>query len=123
MLLRCTILLCLVSSAVFGQQIDQTQIKDQDQLVAALISACRADLSCSRDLLDSHKDLVTPELWQRIISMADYRAIDPTAVYQLALEISTRLNNKRLSGLTHYKIGWYQFGQGKITDTNRFCNA
>ena len=76
MLLRCTIVLCLVSSAVFGQQVDQSEVKDQDQLVAALISACRADLSCSRDLLDSHKDLVTPELWQRIILMADDRAID-----------------------------------------------
>lgn len=84
--------------------------------MAALISACRADLSCSRDLFDSHKDLVTPELWQRIISMADYRAIDPPAAYQLALEISTRLNNKRLSGLTQYKIGWHQFGQGRIAD-------
>ncbi len=116
MLLRCTIVLCLVSSAVFGQQVDQSEVKDQEQLVAAFISACRADLSCSRDLLDSHKDLVTPELWQRIISMADYRAIDPPAAYQLALEISTRLNNKRLSGLTQYKIGWYQFGQGRIAD-------
>lgn len=107
MLLRCTIVLCLVSSAVFGQQVDQSEVKDQNQLMAALISACRADLSCSRDLFDSHKDLVTPELWQRIISMADYRAIDPPAAYQLALEISTRLNNKRLSGLTQYKIGWH----------------
>lgn len=116
MLLRCTIVLCLVSSAVFGQQVDQSEVKDQDQLIAALISACRADLSCSRDLFDSHKDLVTPELWQRIISMADYRAIDPPVAYQLALEISTRLNNKRLSGLTQYKIGWHQFGQGRIAD-------
>jgi len=115
-LLRCTIVLCLISSAVFGQQIDQSDIKDRDQLVTALIGACRADPSCSGDLLDSHKALITPELWQRIISMADYRAIDPLAAYQLALELSTRLNNKRLLGLTHYKIGWYQFGEGKIAD-------
>ncbi len=116
MLLRCTILLCLISTAVCGQQPDQSQIKNQDELGTALISSCRLDLSCSRDLLDSHKDLVSPELWQRIISMADYRTIDPPAAYKLALEISTRLNNKRLAGLTQYKIGWYQFGEGKITD-------
>ena len=116
MLLRCIIVLCLLSYAVCGQQVGQPEIKDQDQLVAAFISACHADLSCSRNLLDFHKDLVSPELWQQIISMADYRAIDPPAAYQLALEISTRLNNKRLSGLTHYKIGWYQFGEGKIAD-------
>lgn len=116
MLLRCTIVLCLISFPVCAQQIDQTEIKDRDQLAVALISACRADPSCSRDLLDSHKDLIAPELWQRIISMADYRAIDPPAAYQLALEISTRLNNKRLLGLTQYKIGWFQFGEGKIAD-------
>lgn len=116
MLLRCIIVLCLLSYAVCGQQVGQPEIKDRDQLAGALISACRADLSCSRDLFDAHKDLVTPELWQQIISMADYRAIEPPAAYQLALEISTRLNSKRLSGLTLYKIGWYQFGEGKIAD-------
>ena len=116
LLLRCTIVLCLVWSAVCGQQVDQSQIKDRDQLVIALISACRADLSCGRNLLEAHRDLLSPELWQRFISMADYRAIDPPAAYELAFEVASRLNNKRLSGLTHYKIGWYQFGQGKIAD-------
>jgi CHAT domain-containing protein len=115
-LLRCTIILCLIPSAVLAQQIDQTQIKDQDELVIALIGACHADLSCSRALLDSHKDLVSPELWQRVISTADHRAVEHTAAYQLALEVASRLSNKRLSGLTYYKIGWYQFGQGEIAD-------
>jgi len=66
--------------------------------------------------LESHKDLVTPELWQRFIDAADYRAIEPRAAYKLALEVASKLDDKRLSGLTHYKIGWYQFGQGEIAD-------
>ena len=116
MLLRCTIVLCLISTVVCGQQADQSQIKNQDDLVSALISACRADLACGRTLLQSHRDLVTPDLWQRIIWLADHRAIDSAAGYELALEVASEANDKRLSGLTHYKIGWHQFGQGEISD-------
>lgn len=114
MLLRCTIVLCLISTSVFGQQVDQSEIRNQDQLLGALIGACHADLSCSRPLLDIHKDLLTSGLWQRVIATGDYRAIEPTTAYQLALEIASRLNDKRLSGLTQYKIGWNQFGKGEI---------
>jgi CHAT domain-containing protein len=115
-LLRCTIVLCLISTAVCGQQLDQSQIKSQDELAIAVISSCRVDLSCSHTVLEAHKDLVSAELWQRFISLADYRAIDSFSAYQLALDVALILNDKRLSGLTHYKIGWYQFGQGKIAD-------
>lgn len=116
MLLRCTIVLCLISTAVCGQQVDQSQIKNRDDLVSALMSACHVDLSCSRTLLENHRDLVTPDLWERFVWLADHRAIDSLAAYRLALDVSSSLNDGRLSGLTYYKIGWYQFGEGKIAD-------
>src|SRR5262249_30714821 len=74
------------------------------------------DLTCSRALLDSHPNLVDHDLWRRFISLADQRTIDPLAGYEFALQVASTVNDKRLSGLTYYKIGWHQFGQGQIAE-------
>src|SRR5262249_21696605 len=56
------------------------------------------------------------DLWRDLITLADFRAIPPLTAYVLALQVALKLDDNRLSGVTYYKTGWYEFGGGKIRD-------
>ena len=116
MLLRCTILLCLLSAAVTAQQLGSSDITSRTELASALVRGCGNDLACSDRLLDVHRDLVSKDLWQDVVSLGDARAVSSSAAYAEALQIASKLNDKRLAGLAYYKLGWYEFGEGKISD-------
>jgi len=80
------------------------------------VRGCGNDLACSDRLLDNHRDLVSKDLWQDVVSLGDARAVSSSAAYAEALQIASKLNDKRLAGLAYYKLGWYEFGEGKISD-------
>src|SRR5712691_2368426 len=71
MLLRCTILLCLLSAAVTAQQLGSSDITSRTELASALVRGCGNDLACSDRLLDVHRDLVSKDLWQDVVSLGD----------------------------------------------------
>lgn len=113
-----TLLLCLfflnpLRTSVSAQQIDSAQIQTEDQLFFALLTAATTDPSTTETLLSNHKDLVHVELWKRLIDTAEYSP-QPLAIYALAFQVVSELADRRLAGITLYKSGWYQFGQGNI---------
>jgi CHAT domain-containing protein/Tfp pilus assembly protein PilF len=79
----------------------------------ALVATGARDASSVQTLLNGNKGLITAELWKRLINTAEYTP-KPVAVYGVALEVSNHLPDRRLAALTHYRIGWFQFGQGNI---------
>src|SRR5216683_1576666 len=113
MLLRSALMLCLVTANVTAQA-TSSRIENQDQLVEALLKVSDSDPSAASMLLNSHKNLVTAQLWQRLIDLTKDNPAKASAIYDLALQVCNELHDKRLIASTYYKIGWYQFGQGNI---------
>ena len=114
MLLRCALLLCLVSATVSAQQLDKPRVENQDQLVNALLIARATAPSSISALLSAHKTLLNLQLWQRLIDGASYNSPSAPALYDLALQVANELRDQRLVASTFYKMGWYHFGQGNI---------
>jgi len=106
-------LLFVISTVAYPQQIDPNQIQNNDQLFYALVTAAARDPSSTKLLLSKHKSLVNVELWKRIIETAEYSP-GSTAICTLALQVANELPDKRLTAVTLYKKGWYEFGQGNI---------
>jgi CHAT domain-containing protein len=106
-------LLFAISTIVQGQQVGPDQIENDDQFFFALLTSAARDPSSSKLLLSKHKGRIKVELWTRLINTAEYSPIPP-AIYNLALQVATELPDQRLTAITLYKTGWYQFGQGNI---------
>lgn len=106
-------LLFAISTIVQAQQVDPDQIENDDQFFFALLTSAARDPSSSKLLLSKQKGRINVELWRRLINTAEYSPIPPS-IYNLALQVATELPDRRLTAITLYKTGWYQFGQGNI---------
>jgi len=111
--LACAISLCLLPANASAQQIDARQLETEDQLFFALLATTTNAPSTAQALLNSNKSLITSELWKHLVDTAEYTP-KPLSVYTVALEVANQLSDRRLAALTHYRIGWFQFGQGNI---------
>src|SRR6266496_948671 len=112
-LLACAISLCLLHGHASAQQIDAREFETEDQLFFALLATATNDPSTAQALLNSNKALITSQLWKRLVNTAEYTP-KPLSVYSVALKVANQVADQRLAALTHYRIGWFQFGQGNI---------
>lgn len=110
-LLQCAVSLCLSIPTANCQETNQTRIQNGEDLFSALLEATEA--SQVSTLVNDHKNLLTESLWQRLIETTGYSP-SPPRIFDLALQVSRGLANRRLTAITLYKLGWYEFGQGNI---------
>jgi tetratricopeptide (TPR) repeat protein len=113
-LLACALSLCLLQANASAQQIDARQLETEDQLFFALLATATNDPSTAQALLNRNKALITSQLWKRLVNTAEYTP-KPLSVYSVALRVANQVADQRLAALTHYRIGWFQFGQGNIS--------
>jgi CHAT domain-containing protein len=108
-----SLLLCLFPINLYAQQAGISRFENEDQFAFALIQAAKN--GGSAELLRSHKEFVNDQLWQRLVEAAQYVPSGAQSLLDLALDVARDLQNQRLIGSTHYKIGWYEFGHGNIS--------
>lgn len=94
------------------------QVQNEDALLLALVSCEPSQTEKIKALITEHQQLVSAHLWEKLIerAAAAYYYVSPEkalAIYNVALEVSGSLNDKKLLATTHYKIGLTYSGIGQ----------
>lgn len=114
MLFRCALfIVCFFPVAAFSQATNPSQIESEDSTISALLKDSASNPSV---LINTQQSLITAHLWERLIEKAEcsYDAAQKLTIYNLALEVASKLNDKKLIASTFYKLGRYHFSQGNI---------
>lgn len=101
-----------------SQTLGTAQIQNEDALLLALINCEPGQTEKIKALITENQQLVSPRLWEKLIerAAAAYYYVSPEkalAIYNVALEVSGSLNDKKLLATTHYKIGLTYSGIGQ----------
>jgi hypothetical protein len=99
----CTALL-LLQLLIFAQ----IGISSDDKLADRLMAVAQDESTIDR-LLNENASLVTGRLWEKLIGIAsrEYYSNSDKAlrIYQVAIKVGHKLNDKRLVATTYYKLG------------------
>ncbi len=110
-----------LSPAAALQNQNPPKIRNEDELVAALLKADKERPPATRVLLDDHPPLVTARLWDKLTGRAAnaYYLESPDRsleLYGIALTVAVRLKDNRRIATTHYNIGRTFSGIGKVQE-------
>lgn len=114
----CAFLALLLLCASSSQPLTAAQIQNEDALLLALVNCEPGQTTKIKALITENQHLVTPRLWEKLTerAAAAYYYVSPEkalAIYNIALEVSSSLNDKKLLATTHYKIGLTYSGIGQ----------
>lgn len=117
-LFLCTLFVLLLPSGSPAQTPDAAQLQNEGALLQALVSCAPEQTATIQALIRDNQPLVSPRLWEKLTerAAAAYYYVSPEkalALYKIALEVSSNLNNKQLLAATHYKIGLSYSGLGQ----------
>lgn len=113
-----TLFVLLLPHGSTSQTPSTTQIQNEDALLLALVNCEPGQTTKIKALITENQHLVSPRLWERLTerAAAAYYYVSPEkalAIYNIALEVSDSLNDKRLLAVTYYKIGLTYSGIGQ----------
>ncbi len=116
--LRSFLLLMLLPLTTLAQSPNQ-QIQTEVELVSAL-SDVRRDQESKELLLKTHPHLVNTRLWKTLIDKASaaYYTQPPEqsiAIYEIAIQIATRLQDLTLLAKTYYNLGRTYSGLNQLS--------
>lgn len=113
-----TLLLLLLPCVSRSQATGVAQTQNEESLLLAFINCEPGQTAKIKALITENQHLVSPRLWEKLIerAAAAYYYVSPEkalAIYNIALEVASSLNDKKLLAATHYKIGLTYSGIGQ----------
>jgi len=101
-------------------QSGESTVRTESELVNQL-SRPNLDEKSTGQILESHAQLVNDQLWNALIRHAatDYYQTSPQqslAMYRVAIQVASRLNNPRLLATTYYNLGRTYSGLNQLTE-------
>lgn len=123
LLLVVALILCLPTNNPAQQTATSQQ---EDALITALLQADREQALSLQQLLQNQSSLVTPRLWQKLISKAvtAYYTNSPDhslALYRIALIVAKQLQDTHSLATTHYNICRTYSGMGRTQEAIQSC--
>src|SRR5262245_36579221 len=110
----------IIPNLLPSQAQSPARIEDEDALISALLKAGKEGQPIDR-LLDEHRALITPRLWEKLAKRAlsvyyDGGADQSFTLYGIALNVAERLKDQRLIAITHYRVGRTHSGLGQTRE-------
>ena len=109
-------LLLLSSIPICPQTPPSSSLPNEEAVLEALLSLKKDELATGLAVLKNHRQLITPRLWEQLLSRAN-SVVDPARsilTFQLAKEAARQLDDQRLLASTCYKAARFYFGQGDL---------
>ncbi|MGE0128938.1 MAG: CHAT domain-containing protein [Blastocatellales bacterium] len=111
-------LLLLPPIICLSQTLNSTAIADEDALLSTIQKLSQNQKSELRQLLNDHRNLLTPRFWKKLMRQASlaYHSADAEKaiqLYDVAIEVAQVLNDKKRLGAAWYNKGMAYSGSGK----------
>lgn len=116
MLVRYLLVIFVFPITLFAQTASLSQIRNEDDMLSALISLPTEKGATASSLFLDHRDLVSRSLFDKLVSKGDrtseFDANKSFRIYEIAREAAEQLRDRKLIAYSFYKIGLLHFRRG-----------